>query len=135
MGVDEQQQGYTQPQAPVKPYTSSTRTAVYSAGVVLVLAATAAAVSAILCTTALSCSVSPLSMHLRGSSQQGSSQAAGKAAGNAAAVSWAGGSCPVQYAKLRTRSEGDAVNMTAPLLLGGAAASCTAGCQPRDSFW
>jgi hypothetical protein len=125
-----------QPQVPAKPYTSSTRAVLYSAGVVLVLAATAAAVTAVLCTTALSCSVSPLSMHLRGSSQQGSSQTAPKAAGQAAAaVSWAGGSCPVQYAKLQTKQEGDAVNKVAPLLLGGAAASCNAGCQPRDTFW
>lgn len=105
---------------------------IVSAGLVLVLACAAAAVCAALCSTALTCSVSPLSMTLRGNGNHPSGHI-----GAASAPGSNGGSCPVQYAvTLRTRHEEDAsVNVTAPLLLGGAAVACTSGCQPRDSFW
>lgn len=106
---------------------------IVSAGLVLVLAfAAAAAACAALCSTALTCSVSPLSMALRGSGNH-----PGGHIDTASAPGSNGGSCPVQYAvTMRTRHEEDAsVNVTAPLLLGGAAVACTCGCQPRDSLW
>lgn len=132
MGFQEQQHGYTEPQVAVKPQSSKKRTVVVSLGVVLVLAAAVAAVSAVLCTTALSCTAAPLSMRLRGSEQQPSSTPAAAAPTRAGGGIWSGGNCPVKYLPPK---KNQAVNATAPLLLGGAAGSCVTGCQPRDSMW
>lgn len=103
---------------------SGKKTLLVTAGVILLLAGSAAAVSAVLCSTALACTVSPLSMSRRGN-EQGHSGHVEVSPELRVTVS-RGMACPVHYAS---------VNLTVPLLLGGAAASCSSGCQPRDSFW
>lgn len=135
MGAQQQQQqqqgSYREPIPATKPSPASRRAVLVYAGLVLVAAAALIGVVGVLCSTALQCTVSPLSLRLRSSGQHQSSPAASPRPDSS---SWAGSSCPVQYNTLKTQQDAS-VNVSAPLLLGGAAAACTAGCQPRNSMW
>ena len=128
------EQGYVGgPQPASKPVVQSSKKAVLvSAGLMLLLAGAAAALSAVLCSTALSCSVAPLSMKLRGSDRHQQDGQVEVTPELRITVS-SGMACPVQYTLQQGKDTPAAT--AAPLLLGGAAAACVSGCQPRHSFW